>query len=387
MEAFENISCRNSTTGYTPAMVHELKNVKVSRDLARWEVEVKAEIPADVLVRYRASALKEIQKTAKLDGFRPGKAPEDQIIKVYGEAAILREAAQEAIQHELPELFAAEKLMIIEAPKVSTDAPEIGKPLVFTARAPLAPSVELADYKKIAEKHNAKKEAATVSDEEHTQAMTHLRRERARIEKIESGVEAQKATEESRTADVKDLPELDDMFVQSLGYENAQKFSEALRANIKTEKEMQASEKRRAAILEDLVQESKISYPASLREYELDDMEARIKDDLERAGQTFEGYLAQTKKTREQLRAEWKDAADKRAKVRLILAEIARREKIEPDEKALNHELEAARKHYPAADHIALRAHIAHAMRNDATLRFLEGSTELNSSHDHPHEH
>ncbi len=354
---------------------HDLKNIKITRDDARWEVEIKAEIPADVLVRYRATALKEIQKTAKLDGFRPGKAPEDRIISVYGESAILREAAQEAIQHELPELFAAEKLLIIEAPKVSTEAPEAGKPLIFTARAALAPSVELPDFKKISKKHTDKKEEVSVSDEEHMQALTHLRRERARIEKIETGTEAQKATEESRAADVKDLPELDDMFVQSLGYESAQKFVDALRENIKNEKEMQANEKRRAAILDDLVKDSKISYPVSLREYELDDMEGRISAQGGSASggkDGFEIYLKQVGKTREQIREEWKDAADKRAKVRLILAEIARAEKIEPDEKALNHELEHARKAYPAADPIALRAHIAHAMRNDATLQFLE---------------
>ncbi len=371
-------------------MSHTLKNVKITRDESAWEVEISAEIPADALARYRAEALKEIQKGAKLDGFRPGKAPEDRILQVYGEPAILREAAQHAIQHELPELLAAEKLLIIESPRVTTDAPEAGKPLVFTARAALAPSVELPDYKNVAQKHPLVSESETaVSDEEHAQATTHLRRERARIEKIETGVEAQKATEESRAMKEEELPALDDAFVQSLGYESAEKFSEALRINIKTEKEMQAREKRRAAILDALVIGSKISYPAALREYELDDMEARMKGDVEHTGQTFEGYLAQIKKTREQLRSEWKDAADKRAKVRLILAEIARKENIEPDLKALEHELKNARKRYPQADPIALRAHIAHAMRNDATLRFLEGETDApkhsHAGHHHAH--
>ena len=349
----------------------QLQNVKVTRDDATWEVEVKADIPPELLAHYRSAAMKELKKTAKLDGFRPGKAPEDKIVQVYGEGAILREAVQHAIEHELPELLAAEKVLIIESPRVTTDTLETGKVLTFTARAALAPSVELSDYKKVAAAHSALEEVS-VSDEEHLQALTHLRRERSRIDKIESGTEAQKAAEESRAADVKDLPELDDAFVQSLGYESAEKFTEALRVNIKTEKEMQAREKRRAAILDALVKGSKISYPASLREYELDDMEARLKDDLSRIGQTLESYFAQTKKTREQVRAEWKDAADKRAKVRLILAEIARKENIEPDAKKLAHELEHARKHYPAADPIALRAHIAHALRNDATLQFLE---------------
>ncbi|MSU73870.1 trigger factor family protein, partial [Candidatus Kaiserbacteria bacterium] len=70
----------------------KLQNVKVTRDDAAWEAEIKAEIPAEMLAHYRVEALKEIRKTAKLDGFRPGKAPEEQILQVYGEGAILREA-------------------------------------------------------------------------------------------------------------------------------------------------------------------------------------------------------------------------------------------------------------------------------------------------------
>ena len=369
-------------------MAHALQNVKVSRDENAWEMEIRAEIPAEMLAHYRTLALKEIKKTAKLDGFRQGHAPEERIIQVHGESAILREAVQFAIQQELPELLAAQKLLIIESPRVTTDTPVAGKPLVFTARAALAPSVELPDYKKVAHKHTSQKEEISVSDEEHAQALLHLRRERSRIDKIESGLEAQKAAEESRSAKEEELPLLDDAFVQSLGIESAEKFKDVLRTNIKTEKEMQAAEKRRALILDELVKDSTIKYPSALREYELDDMEARLKDDLSRIGQTFDAYLAQTKKTREEVRAEWKEPADKRAKVRLILAEIARKENIEPDEKALEHELGHARKAYPQADPDALRAHISHAMRNDATLRFLEGNPPASgqpSAHHHDH--
>jgi len=39
-------------------------------------------------------ALKELQKTAKMDGFRPGKVPLDRIIAVYGEPQIVRLAAE-----------------------------------------------------------------------------------------------------------------------------------------------------------------------------------------------------------------------------------------------------------------------------------------------------
>lgn len=375
-------------TEYEKSSGSYAQNVKVERDEKAWEAVVSAEISAEGLAHYREEALKEIQKNAKLDGFRPGKAPLDRIISIYGEAQVMRHAAEHAIQHELPELLAKEQVAIVEAPKVTTDTPESGKPMRFTARAALAPKIVLADYKAIAARVMAGKEDTSVTDEEHTQAMTHIRRERARIDKMEAGAEPAKAAEESKALKDEELPALDDAFVQSLGYADAAAFSEALRKNIQTEKEMRASEKRRSAILDELVKDSSISYPASLREFELDDMEARVKDDLSRINQTFDAYLAEIKKTREEIRASWGEAADKRAKVRLILGEIARKELIEPDEKALAHEVEHAREHYPQADPDALRAHIAHAMRNEATLRFLEGNTEKvgHTADTHTHE-
>lgn len=126
-----------------------VSNIKVARDAKSWEVEVKAEIAAEAIDSYRTKALAEIQRGAKMDGFRPGKAPMDAVLKMYGEDTIMRRAAEMAIQHELPEILASEGLLVIEAPHVTTDVPVLGKPLVFTAKAPLAPRVELGDYKAI----------------------------------------------------------------------------------------------------------------------------------------------------------------------------------------------------------------------------------------------
>lgn len=349
-------------------------NIKVTKDTDTWEVVVKAEIPATTLAKYKDESLKEIQRDATLAGFRKGHAPESEIIRVYGEATVLRQAAERAIQHALPEILAKENLPVIETPRVTTEAPESGKPLVFTARAALAPRIELPDYKALAKKHLAPKEEIVVSDEEHEHAMTHLRRERARIEKVEAGKAPAEAAEESRKMQEKDLPVLDDEFAKSIGYESIAHFNTIVRNNMKAEKVRQVADVRRQTILEELSKETKASYPAILREYELDDMEARLKDDLTRRSTTLDAYLAQIKKTREELRKEWKDAADKRAKIRLILTEIGRKENIEPDEEALKGEVEQAKKLYPQADRETLRAHIAHAMRNEAVLKFLESS-------------
>ena len=291
-------------------------------------------------------------------------------------AATVRRFVKERYLPRAQELFAKEELLIIEAPKVTTDSPSLGKNLSFTARASLAPKVELADYKVVAKNHADSKEEVAVTDKERADAVLHLRRERTRIDKIESGADAQSAAEESRAMAEGELPPIDDAFAQSIGYDDAAAFEIALGANMKTEKEMQAVQKRRGAILDELAKESKISYPMALRNYELDDIEARFTEDLGRSGATMERYMADTKKTREELRTSWETGADMRVKVRLILAEIARIEKIEVPSETVDHELSHALEHYPKADEQALRANVIHALRNEMTLRFLEGNTE-----------
>lgn len=349
-----------------------LQNVKVTRDDARWEAEIRASIPAEALERYRKEALKDVASSVSISGFRPGKAPEDVVLKQVGETAILREAAEIAIKSELPELLASEKLNIVEAPQVAIETLEAGKPLAFVARAPLAPDVTLPDYKAIAKKHNENKEEVTVTDEEHAQTMTHLKRERARITKVELGMPPAEAHAEAHKTEEKDLPDLDDEFVKSLGYESLEKFSDAVRSNIKNEKELQAAEKRRATLLDQLIDKSKIKYPRILLEYEIDDMEGRLKGDLEQMRMTFEKYLEEVKKTEADLRKEWEPAADKRAKMRLVLAHIAMKENLDADPEKLAHEVAHAKKHYPNADEHNLRSHVHHALRNEAVIAFLE---------------
>lgn len=349
-----------------------VQNVRTLRDNERWEAEIKAEITADALVHFRSLALKELTKTAQIKGFRAGHAPESEIVRAAGEQEILRRAAELAVRETLPELLASEKLNVVDTPSVSIETPKAGSPLPFTARAPLAPEITLPDYKKIAHEKNISHTPVAVSDKEYDETVTYLRRERARVEKIDAGSDPKQAAEEAQTMSEKDLPALDDTFVKTLGAENLEEFSEKMRAQLLHEKEMQEKNKARASLLDALAAAAKISYPTILQEYELDDMEARLVEDLGRIGHTLESYLVETKKNRDALRAEWKEAADKRVKIRLILAEIGRKENKDAPIEAVERELEHAKKHYPEARPEALRAHITHALRNEAVLLFLE---------------
>jgi FKBP-type peptidyl-prolyl cis-trans isomerase (trigger factor) len=353
------------------------KKPEISRDEKRWELILKGEIAVEAIAYHRTHVLAEMAKDAHLPGFRPGKAPAEQVEKTVGEPEVMRRTIEHAVHHELPEMLAAADARIVASPQVTVEkAPSsfpATEPIVFTARAPMAPEIKLPDYKKIAAKHNKEKKEVEVTEDEHNETLNHLKRERARITKVELGLTPQEAMDQARAMEEKDLPDLDDEFVKSLGYESAEKFTEAVKTNIKNEKELREVEKRRAAMLDELVKEAKISYPAILLDYELDDMEARMQDDIQRMGLTMEKYLTETKKTKEEIRESWKDAADNRAKMRLVLSQIAQDEKIDLDPERFEKELAHAKQHYQNADDASLRAHISHAMRNEAVITWLEG--------------
>ncbi len=326
--------------------MQQVTNVTITKDEERWEAEIKATLAADVLTAERGHVLKDLARSTELKGFRKGHAPEHEIVRAYGEEHILERTAEHAVQHHLPEILAAHQLNVVDTPRVAVEKMTMGEPLTFVARAPLAPLIELPDYASIATEKNGHREGVSVSDEEFAEAEIHFRRERVRIDAIEAGSDPQAAAEAARTHAVDDLPILDDEFVKTLGLSGTSEFATRVREQIQHEKQMQADSKHRTVIIDALVSGATIKYPAILKDYELDDMEARLKDDLERMGQTFDAYLTETKKTKEELRTAWGDSADKRVKMRLALAEIARKENIDADPERAEKELAVAKKHY-----------------------------------------
>lgn len=365
--------------------MHACTNVKVSRDAKTCEVEVSAELPAEILTHYRAEALKELKRTAEIDGFRKGAAPEELVLKRIGEEALLRRAAEDAVHEELPKLFAAEKLLVIAAPQVALEVPLKDKALSFTAKAPLAPDVRLSDYKTVAAKYPEPEGPFEATDTDAEEALTHLRRERKRIELVEGGQTPEKASEEAASAAIESLPALDDAFAQSIGFKDTADFSASVRTNIGEEKKRRAEDKRRAEMIDAVVAKTEIAMPDIVRQWELDEMEAQFKNDLARAGTNLEAYLGHIGKTRDDVRAGWIETADKRAKTRLVLDAIAAKEAIEPAAEDIAIEVEHLKLHYPSADAGSLDAFVRRSMRTEMTVRFLEGKEPKVPPSNHQH--
>ena len=177
-------------------------------------------------------------------------------------------------------------------------------------------------------------------------------------------------------SDEKDLPELDDEYVTTLGeFENFEDFTTKLRANLLAEKESREHEKTRVAIVDALVEEDSAVMPDMLVQFELDKMIAQMEYDMSMSGMAFDDYLANTKKTREDVRQDMYADATKRTHMQMILNHIAEKEKLEPDAEKVATEMEHIKKTY--AEHegyeeARAQDYVESMLLNQAVFEFLE---------------
>ena len=106
-------------------------------------------------------AFEKVNKEAKIDGFRPGKASRSMYEKKYGKQDILFEAADMAVKKEYDRLLDEEKVMPVIEPKVDLvkcDDKELEVKFIFVTE----PKVELGEYTNL----GIKKEKIKVTDKE-----------------------------------------------------------------------------------------------------------------------------------------------------------------------------------------------------------------------------
>lgn len=352
----------------------------------------KSEIQLDVVVdekafeAYREKGFKAIQQVVEIDGFRKGNAPEDMIIKKYGEMTILEEMANIALRDAYVEAIKEHKFNPVADPKVTITKLAKGNPLELTMIVPIIPEVELPSYKNIA-KEAVVEEKIVVTDKDIDDVVEELRKGRSHqhahehVEEAKSDedVESQQAstqinqiTEEHNHP----LPELNDEFAQSFGddFKTLNDLRTKIGENMKLEKEQKSREKRRAAIMEKLIAETKTELPDAIIENELSNMLSQMKADVTRYGGTWEDYLTHSKKTEEEMKASWRTDAGKRAMSQLVLHKIAEAEKLIATEEEVEVELVRLMTQMQDVDEERAKGYLYQALTNEKVLKFLEES-------------
>lgn len=350
--------------------------VKIKR-LPKSEVEIEASISADLLTLARKKAIEIFCNSLKIAGFRKGHIPENIVMERVGEGKILEEAVDILLKEHFLKIIRQEKLDIMGQPKISITKLAMGNPVEFKAVFAVMPIFELPDYKKIAanikqrEASKEKKEDMEATDKEVDDVLLQIRKNKAHLDWHKNNPDVK----DHGHPEIKDedLPPLDDKLAEEAGnFKNLDELKEKVKENIVAEKKAKNIEKKRARIMEELLKNTEIELPEILVENEIQKSLAQMKDDVQRMGAKFDEYLAQTKKSEEDLKKDFRESSEKKAKIQLIFNKITEAEKLEPNKEILENEVKEILKHYPNASETNARIYVATILLNSEVLKLLE---------------
>jgi trigger factor len=145
-----------------------------------------------------------------------------------------------------------------------------------------------------------------------------------------------------------------------------------VRDNLALEKKQKASEKKRTAVIEKLLSETKAELHDVIIESELNRMMAQMRADIGRFGGTWEDYLKHAGKTEAELRTDWRKDAERRALTQFVLNKISDLEKIVPTDAEIEVELVRLMAVVKDADETRAREYLHQALSNEKVLKFLE---------------
>lgn len=345
-------------------MTNEKYKLIKREDLEAGQVELEIEITDEIVRNFRAEAVKEISNEIEIDGFRKGTAPENIILQKVGEMMITEKSATRAIYNVIPLVINDEKIEPLTFPQITITKLAPGNPVVFKILITVMPKISLPDYKKIAKNISASPEAV-VEDKEVDDYIDYIRKQRAHGLAMSKG--------EKIDPEKLELPNLDEEFVKTLGdFKSVDEFKNKLKENMLQDKKMRNIETRRIKIIESIIDEVKDEMPEILIEQELERMFGKFKHDIEQFKMKPEDYLAQIKKTEEDLKKEWQTDAVKRVKMNLVLPKIAETENIKADKKDIDHEVSHLKEHDPSIDENHARLYVENVLTNEAVFKFLE---------------
>ena len=266
--------------------------------------ELTVQVEGDIVKNKFTAVYQQINKEAKVPGFRPGNVPRDILEKHYSDLAqegVLKELLPEVYQQALGQV----DLQPVSMPEISQV--NLGKDnLSFKANLEVKPKVELKNYRKLKIEYKL----IQVNAEEVNQAMDRLKQ------------------------NYQQMP--DQEFAHSLGYPNLEVLSKTLERQIYLEKARTQQINSENAVIQQLLKQANFQIPPSLINQQLERLVKQAQIDLAMRGMSKEEIQKQDSKLRENYKSE----AENQVRIFLVLEEVARRENITCDEKMTKETIE-----------------------------------------------
>jgi trigger factor len=185
-------------------------------------------IPVDVVESETSRVVDSFQKRAKLQGFRPGKAPASLIRKTFG-GDIRQKVLENLVPAHLQKQLEAENLNPVGSPDISDVHFQDGAPLTFKATFEVFPEVTLGEYTNVEVPY----QDPEVTDEDITKRVDEIREQKAQYINIdprpaENGDHAVVALESLSGVEGEPVKS-DEMVLEIGGKDTFEAFSENLR--------------------------------------------------------------------------------------------------------------------------------------------------------------
>ncbi|MFA6295282.1 MAG: trigger factor [Candidatus Paceibacterota bacterium] len=352
------------------------------KKLAKSSIEIIVSISAETWEKFRSKAIENINESVTIDGFRKGMVPENILVSKVGEGTINEEMAELAIGKAYVDILIENKIDAIGQPQIQLTKLAKGNPLEFKAITAVVPEIKLPDYKKLAqaEVKKSEKNKLDVSDKDLEEAILKIRKSHAlsshgkTAEDKHEGHNHDKMSPEEKEKHIMDsLPEFNDEFVRGLGdFKDIEDFKKKVREIIGENKKDEAKEKMRIQIADAISDATTVELPDVMVESELDRTQGQFEIDIERMGVKLDDYLKHAKKTLEEIRKDWRPHAEKKAKLQLLLNAISDAEKIKPDQKEIENEVDHIVEHYKEADREKASVYAETVLTNEKVFQWLE---------------
>jgi len=147
--------------------------------LSPCEKKLTVEVPAPIIEQALQNYYASMSKTARLKGFREGKAPV-QMIKMQFQGEVTREVISRVMNQTYSEAVTEQALFPVAEPRVEAQPWQEGKPLVYTACVEIKPSIEIKNYIGF----SAEKEKALIDKKQVETTLEQLRESKAQLKTV-----------------------------------------------------------------------------------------------------------------------------------------------------------------------------------------------------------
>lgn len=349
-------------------------------------LELQVEVPADTVATAVESAYTELRRTARVRGFRKGKAPKRVLVQLYG-PSIHADVAKRLMDKSLQEAIQQQAVQPLTQPSVAPAELNPKEAFSFKARFEVRPEIESVDWNGLVAKRPAMDvEDATIDEEieklRHAHAVEEPIEDRAaekgdlaqltltfeiegeeKSEEIDTEVLGGKilpdldeaiagmkpGEEKEATAALpgahpdktvagkeiafklrlnelkkKVLPEVNDEFAKDCEYDDVAAMKTALRQEAKTQLEQKAEEEVAKQLVQDLCAKNPIPVPPSLVEQQRQMSERELQMMAQMTGQQYT--------PNPELLARMRADAEVKVRAGLLMAEIAKEKEVKVDQ-------------------------------------------------------